>query len=56
MTAGILLVLAGYTIASYGVCLARGYDIPFKRWVDPMDPWRWPAGKVPVIPATQIWP
>jgi len=57
MTAGIIVIFAGYTVASYGVCLLRGYDIPWKQWVDPLDPWQWPArASVPRIPATQILP
>jgi hypothetical protein len=55
MTAGLLVVFAGYTIASYGIVLLRGYDIPFKQWIDPMDPWQWEA-TVKTIPPTQIWP
>jgi hypothetical protein len=55
MTAGLIVIFAGYTIASYGVVLLRGYDIPFRQWIDPTDPWQWPA-TVPTIPATQLWP
>lgn len=56
MTAGILIVFAGYTIASYGVVLLKGYNITLKQWIDPLDPYVWPAGKIPKIPAGQIFP
>lgn len=56
MTAAILVVFAGYTVASYGVVLLRDYDIPWRRWINPLDPWTWPEGKPPAIPATQIFP
>jgi hypothetical protein len=56
MTAGIAALFIGYTIASYGVVLMRGYDIPWKRWIDPLDPWQWPAGTPKATPATQVFP
>jgi hypothetical protein len=56
MTAGILIIFAGYTIASYGAVLLKGYDIPFSRWINPLNPWQWPSGAVPVVPAGQILP
>jgi hypothetical protein len=56
MTAGILILFASYTIASYGIVLMRGYDIPWKQWIDPMDPWQWPSGQVPKTPGTQVFP
>ena len=55
MTAGIILVFAGYAVASWGVCLLRDYDVPWSRWINPLDPWTWPA-KVPRIPPTQVFP
>ena len=55
MTVGILAIFAGYTVASYGVCLLRDYDIPWKAWVNPLSPWTWPKD-VPKIPATQVFP
>lgn len=54
MTAGIVIIFAGYTIASYGVCLLRDYDVPWKRWINPLDPWQW--AELKPIPAGQIWP
>jgi hypothetical protein len=56
MTAGILIMFAGYTIMSYGIVLTKGYDIPWKNWIDPLDPYQWPQGAVPLAPATQVFP
>jgi hypothetical protein len=56
VTAGIVAVFIGYTVASYGVVLLLGYDVPWKRWVNPLDPWAWPEGQVKHIPKTRILP
>ena len=56
MTAGILIVFAGYTVASYGIVLLKDWDIPWKSWVNPLHPWSWPAGAVPSVPAGQVFP
>jgi hypothetical protein len=56
VTAGIIVIFAGYAIASYGIVLLRGYDIPWRRWINPLDPWTWPSGAVPTIPAGQVFP
>lgn len=58
MTAGIFLIFAGYTVASYGVVLLKGWDIPWRQWVNPLDAWQWPgsASDIPKTPATQILP
>jgi hypothetical protein len=54
-TVAIAVIFAGYTVASYGVVLLRGYDVPWRQWVNPLNPWQW-KGKPPAIPPTQIWP
>jgi hypothetical protein len=58
MTIGMVVIFAGYAVASYGVVLVRGYDIPWRRWVNPLDAWDWPAKGQPIakIPPTQLWP
>ncbi len=56
MTAAIIAVFAGYAIGSYGVVLVKGWDVPWKRWVNPLDPWQWPSGSVPKAPVTRILP
>lgn len=50
-------VFGWYTVASYGYVLLKGYDIPFTRWVSPLNPYRWPAkGDPQTIPPTQVFP
>ena len=56
MTAAILAVFAGYAIGSYGVVLVKGWDVPWKQWINPLDPWQWPSGAVPKAPGTTILP
>jgi hypothetical protein len=55
MTLGIIYIFAGYTIASYGVILLKGWDITWKQWINPLNPWKW-SGKPPPILPTEIWP
>jgi len=54
MTLGILIIFGGYTVASYGVVLIKGYDISFGQWINPLSPLSWPAPNS--VPATQIFP
>ena len=57
MTAAIIAIFAGYTVASYGVILVKGWDVPWRKWINPVDPWQWPAsGPVPKIPPTRLLP
>jgi hypothetical protein len=53
---GIVLVWAGYGVASYGWCLLRGYDVPFRAWMSPLNPYQWPAGGPATIPDNQLFP
>jgi hypothetical protein len=53
---GILLVWAGYGVGSYGWCLLRGYDVPFRAWMSPLNPYQWPAGGPTFIPDNQLFP
>ena len=58
MTAGILVIFAGYTVASYGVVLLKGWDIPWRDWINPVHAWQWPASgtDIPKTPPTRILP
>jgi hypothetical protein len=56
VTAGLIALFAGYTVASYGVILLRGYDIPWREWINPLNPYRWPKGPVPKIPGSRVLP
>ena len=55
MTVGIVVIYLGYTFASYGVVLLRGYDITLKQWIDPVHPLTtWPAPNS--VPPGQVFP
>jgi hypothetical protein len=54
-TIGIVIMFAGYTIASYGIVLLKGWDISWKQWIDPLDPWQW-SGTPQPVPSTQVFP
>ena len=56
MAAGLIVAFIGYSVGSYGYVLVRGWNIPVKQWFDPLDPWQWPSGSVPTVPAGQIFP
>lgn len=57
MTVAIVGIFAGYTVASYGWILLKGYDITFKQWVNPLNPFTWPAsGNPPTVPAGSVFP
>jgi hypothetical protein len=56
MVFAIGLLFAGYSVSSYGYVLAKGYDISLREWFSPLNPYRWPAGKVPTVPKGKIWP
>ena|SRR5215472_1042607 len=55
VTFAILVAFAGYTVMSYGYVLIRGWDIPFRNWIDPLHPWIW-AGTPAPIPPGQVLP
>jgi len=55
MTVTILTALAGYTLASYGWILLKGYNITFRQWVSPLHPWQW-SGTIPKVPAGSVFP
>jgi hypothetical protein len=55
MTIGIITIFAGYTIASYGVVLLKGWDITWRQWISPLNPWQW-SGTPPPIPTGQVFP
>jgi len=53
---GGLIIFAGYTVGSYGRILLKGWNITFRQWVNPLNPYHWPSGAVPTIPDTQVFP
>lgn len=58
MVFGMGVIFAGYTVASYGWVLLRGWDIPLREWISPLHPYQWPGGGAapPTIPGSQLFP
>lgn len=56
LPAGIVLGWVAYAVGSYGWVLLRGWDIPFRAWVSPLNPYQWPAGGPGPIPDEQLFP
>jgi hypothetical protein len=58
LTLGMVVVFAGYTVGSYGWVLVKGWNIPFRRWVSPLNPYTWPSGggDPTPIPANKLFP
>jgi hypothetical protein len=56
--AGVLLLLGGYAVGSYGYVLIKGYNITAREWFSPLNPFTWPptGGDVPKVPAGHIFP
>ena len=55
MTLAMVTVIAGYTVASYGWVLLQGWDITFRQWISPLNPYVWPSGPVPTVPKGHIF-
>lgn len=55
--AALIILFAGYAVVSYGFVLIKGWDISFRQWVSPLNPYIWPGGGTPpsVAPG-KIWP
>jgi len=56
LPAGMILGWVAYTVGSYGWVLIRGWDISFRSWVSPLNPYQWPAGGPGPIPDNQLFP
>jgi hypothetical protein len=56
--AGVLLLLAGYGVASYGYVLIKGYNITPREWFSPLNPYQWPApgATIPRVPQGSLFP
>jgi hypothetical protein len=51
---GMIVGWLGWSVASWGYCLVRGYDVKFTDWINPVHPYQgWPP---PQAPADQIIP
>ena len=56
-TAGILLAWTGYAVLTWGWVLFKRDNITFLQWINPVDPYLWPAsGSVPKIPSDHVFP
>jgi len=55
VTVAIVVTFAGYTVASYGWVLLKGWNITFKDWVNPLNPYRW-GGAPGTVPAGSVFP
>lgn len=56
--AGILLLLGGYAVGSYGYVLIKGYNITAREWFSPLNPYTWPpvGADIPRVPKGNIFP
>ena len=54
----ILVVSAAYIVVTWGYCLLKGWNVTLLAWINPLNPFEWPAdGSPPLcIPAGQLWP
>lgn len=53
---GMVLLWAGYGVASWGYVLNKGYDISLRQWFSPIHPWTGDIARAGPIPAGQIFP
>jgi hypothetical protein len=52
-----ILGWAAYGLGSWGYCLIRGWDVPFRAWFSPLNPYQFPPGGTPPpIPDTKLFP
>lgn len=58
LTFGMVVVFGAYTVSSYGWVLLKGWDIPFRSWISPLNPYQWPADgtEPPAIPPASLFP
>lgn len=57
LAAGLILGWAAYGLGSWGYILIRGWDVPFRAWFSPLNPYQFPPGGTPPpIPDNQLFP
>jgi hypothetical protein len=56
LAAGIILGWAAYGLGSWGYCLVRGWDVPFRAWFSPLNPYQFPPDGPKKIPDTKLFP
>jgi hypothetical protein len=57
-TVSTLVMFAAYTVVTFGLILAKGWNISLNQWVNPLKGYAWPAnGAAPLcIPPGQLFP
>jgi hypothetical protein len=53
---GMVLVMAGYSVGSWGYCLVKGYNITLREWVSPLHPFTGPLDSKGCVPKGHIFP
>jgi len=55
---GMGITWAGYAVLSWGYVMVKGWNITFKEWVSPLNPYQWPpsGAEPPKIPQGRVWP
>ncbi len=54
----IAFTFGAYSVGSYGWVLIRGWDIPLRAWMSPVNPYSWPAdgSDPPTIDPSKLFP
>lgn len=53
---GMVLLWAGYGVASWGYVLNKGYNISLRQWFSPIHPWTGDISKAGPIPPGRLFP
>lgn len=53
---GMVLLWAGYGVASWGYVLNKGYNISLRQWFSPIHPWTGDIAKAGMIPKGKLFP
>lgn len=53
---GMLLVLGGYGVGSWGWLLVKGYNITLREWFSPLSPYTGPLDGNGLVPPGSIFP
>ena len=56
LVVGLLVIYAGYGLASWGYELQKDQDITLASWMNPVHPFDWGDGDPGKIPDTQVNP
>jgi hypothetical protein len=56
MVLGLVVIYAGYGLASYGWVLVKGYNITPREWFSPLHPFQGSFDSAGKVPAGSIFP